>query len=215
MLNNVVLSATANLVITPEFLRKCWLYAIAGAPGEVSGWGEVVEQEHTKGCLVIPDVLHIIDQDGTCGATCLDDNAAAELCGRYARAGRLDTLCLWYHTHGHIGAFFSSHDEATLDRLAASMPRVVGVVATANGQMLVRLREGSLQCTWSVDCSALELPTHAHAELQAARALVRQKRRRSPVWSRWFGRKEFGIQGRWAQRLEQCTLEWGAKEWYE
>lgn len=85
------------------------------AEAEISGFGIV---ERREDCLVITDIF-ILPQEAGRAHTELDTEALQDLLYGLLQEGKDPAdIGLWWHSHGSGGSFFSSTDEATIERFA-------------------------------------------------------------------------------------------------
>ncbi len=99
-----------KIYITLLAKRKLELYANA-TDQEISGLGKVTQ--HADGNLWIDDV-YIMEQKVSSGDTELDPEAVAKFINEVIVKGEDPAkLKLWWHSHGMMGAFWSTTDEHT------------------------------------------------------------------------------------------------------
>ena len=101
--------------ITDKAERKLSAY-LRLAEAEISGFG--LAAMDTEGFLVINDIF-ILQQESGMAHTVLDGESMHELAYAISqRGGNVEDICLWWHSHGKGGTFFSTTDTDTIERFA-------------------------------------------------------------------------------------------------
>jgi len=107
------------------------------APGEVSGMAKTSINE--DGDIVVDDIA-LFDQQCTSGTTDLDDASMAKFMYEMGQRGEsLKAWNLWWHTHGHLGVFWSGTDTGTINAHKDVYDFLVSVVTNKAGDFKGRI----------------------------------------------------------------------------
>lgn len=124
--------------ITAQQKMKHWINI---ARGEVSGLGAVEEIRNDRGIITgfIIDEIYLLKQQSGSADTILDDEAVGQFLFEMAKSGG-DTskIKLWWHSHGDLGVFWSTTDEANIQRLANSS-YMISIVGNKDRKSLTRI----------------------------------------------------------------------------
>lgn len=101
---------------------------------EISGLGWC---DFDKEIIYVNDII-LLKQTVTGSTTDIDDDAQAKFLFEQTKNGRIKDLCLWWHSHVDMACFWSSVDDATIER-SKNSDFMVSIVANKNGDMLARL----------------------------------------------------------------------------
>jgi hypothetical protein len=149
------ISATPpDLYIDAEAMAKLRAWT-RFASGEVSGLG-LVEPAYEDGLLVSLEVteVFIVKQECTSASTELDQEAVGHLLFELEQAGKADQLKLWWHSHGTLDVFWSTTDDANIERLTTS-DFLLSIVVNKHWDVRTRLDWFS-----PVELTMDELPLH-------------------------------------------------------
>lgn len=112
---------------------KLWHW-IQAAEGEVSGLG-VVKKDGND--LIVKDVF-LLDQTCSAGHTDLDEEALTNFLYDLAVKGKDPSeYNFWWHSHAHMGTFWSTVDQANCERLSPES-ELISLVMNKRGDMLAR-----------------------------------------------------------------------------
>lgn len=107
-----------RILFTPMAWGKLWLY-VDTAPGEIGGLGFV---DRLGDDFLVDDVF-ILEQDASAAHVDIDDEVMSRFLTEMVQAGResdLARITMWWHSHGNVGAFFSSTDTNTISKWKAT-----------------------------------------------------------------------------------------------
>lgn len=179
-------SGTPRLV----FLENAWarmMAYISSCPIEINGLGTVAVH---AGQIVVTNVF-ILDQNAGPGHAEIDDQALARFNDRYIRqGGNIGDFRFQWHSHVKGPAFFSSEDEATIDRWAGDW--LVSLVGNHYGEYQCRLdvRSGGVNYPLRVSVPmrpVILLGRDLHMEAEVAEGIIRHVRTDKVRWG--FGRQ--------------------------
>lgn len=107
---------------------------IDAATGEISGLGYV---KNVGNKFYIDDIV-LLKQECSTATTDLDPDALSEYFTECIENGvDTSTLKLWWHSHAHMGVFWSSTDENTIQTLNDEW--MISIVSNKRGEILARL----------------------------------------------------------------------------
>lgn len=120
--------------ITNGAYSKLMLY-IKHCAVEISGLGEI--EVRPSGELWITDIF-LLKQRGSMGGVVLDDDALAEHLNQYIADGNSgERLRCWWHSHVHMGVFWSAIDQETMAKFSGDY--LVSIVGNKQGELQTRL----------------------------------------------------------------------------
>ena len=123
-----------KLIITYEAAEKIRQYT-ALCPDEISGIGKVVVE---KDDLVVTDV-EIFKQVVSGSHSTIAPESLAEFQSDIVKAGgSMKQYLLWWHSHAHMGVFFSNTDTDTIET-STEFPYLVSLVVNKKGEAKARL----------------------------------------------------------------------------
>lgn len=111
-----------DVTITSKVVAKMMLYSRM-AKGEIGGLLSV--KQDTNNEILIDDIV-LLKQNATYGDFQVDENALFDFLTENRK--KAEHFKGWWHSHGEIGAFFSSDDDSTFERLLNMNSFVLGVV---------------------------------------------------------------------------------------
>lgn len=104
--------------------------------GEVGGMGYC----HVEGATVVVTDVFLLPQEVSAGSVDFDDDAIAIACERAAIAGKIEELRFSWHSHGKMDTFWSSVDDAAIEKyLACGTPWMASLVVNRAGKLLGRV----------------------------------------------------------------------------
>jgi len=143
MQQNSTYDARVRGIPKPLITLSAWeklQYYVELAPEEVSGLG-VVEQ--MPGALLVTKIL-LPKQYGGAALTDFTGEDYAQLCYELLERGEItaediEKLLCWWHSHHHLGAAFSAHDDDTAQNTFHASPFLLSVVLGKGGRHACRL----------------------------------------------------------------------------
>lgn len=122
-----------TLYIKDDVYRRLMLYTDL-CRYEISALGCVTR----VGGTFVVDELHLLDQQVTAGSTDLSTDGVSTFLYEYVKAGKdPERIKFWWHSHAHMGAFWSGTDEATIERFNNMW--MISMVSNKRGEYLARL----------------------------------------------------------------------------
>ncbi len=158
----------ARIRIRPLALAKLFLYADC-CPVEIGGLGYVIRQ---GGDLLISD-LFILPQKVSASDTELEPDALFAFLGRLANAnGDVESVRLWWHSHGDLDLQWSETDCATIGNLPGDF--WVAILVNHKGEVRCRLDAfAPKQGTWELPLH--EVPEPVEPDLETLRAGIERE----------------------------------------
>ena len=143
--------------------------------GECS-WFGIGPEPTDLGCVRIDRIVYPKQQNST-GASDIDDLAQADLISSLADDER---ILWWGHSHGNMGAFYSSKDDDTWDNWMASRPEFfLGTCHNVKGETYQRLCVRGLEV--ELKSSPFRLPLREGIEEAVEEALSQMEKFAPPV----------------------------------
>ncbi len=122
-----------KIVIQSQAWEKIMQYTDL-AIGEISGLGKV---EKIDGHLTVTDV-EIFEQETSGAHSTIPTEALAKFQDDVVRkGGSMKNYTLWWHSHAHMGVFFSGTDTSTIDG-STEFPYLVSLVVNKKGEYKAR-----------------------------------------------------------------------------
>lgn len=123
-----------KLFILHEAAEKIRQYT-ALCPDEISGIGKVIME---KGVLTVTDV-EIFKQTVSGAHSTIEPESLAEFQSDIVKkGGSMKQYVLWWHSHAHMGVFFSGTDTDTIEN-SSEFPYLVSLVVNKKGDAKARL----------------------------------------------------------------------------
>ncbi len=123
-----------KIVIQSQAWEKIMQYTDL-AVGEISGLGKV---EKIDGYLTVTDV-EIFEQETSGAHSTIPTEALAKFQDDVVKkGGSMKNYTLWWHSHAHMGVFFSGTDTTTIDG-STEFPYLVSLVVNKKGEYKARL----------------------------------------------------------------------------
>ncbi len=124
-----------RLVLQTDLLAILQAY-IDAADGEISGLGQIEIVNDTDFAVT---ALHLLNQLVTSGSTELDAAAIADFMEVAMDTGMdLESIKLWWHSHGHGSVFWSTTDETAIANLS-NAGWMLSIVGNKRNEYLARL----------------------------------------------------------------------------
>jgi hypothetical protein len=185
-------------------------YWTKAATGEVSGLGIVSARVEGGSSVVTVDDVFLLKQKCTAANTELDNEDVARLMAELQGRGQLGKLRFWWHSHAHMGVFWSNTDEET--RQGFSSEWIVSLVLNKKGEHRLAV-DVYRPFPISVDDLTLRLIDPEDAELEAACAAEVKEKVQSHTWTA-PDYADYAGYGAYTEEFgEYQSLVQGAQEW--